>query len=178
MDGLPVGFGETISRTGIMLVQCDNAFDLYQDGVKWYPVGMESGAFEYVLSSNGRVSIVSGGKEVFFFRSEFTPDFVAASNSYGGFRNSEGQAIQVKTFGDRYYQGSFVVGYSSFFAYLYNVDVTQLQSLEKTTSRGNISIEAAAANTALVYITGFGNVDTPLWAKIGNVMIAFFEPIV
>lgn len=139
---------------------------------------MESGAFEYVLNSIGRISIVSGSKEVFFFRSEFTPDFVAGSNSYGGFRNPEGRTSQIKTFGDRYYQGTFVADFPSFFAYLYNVNVAQLKSLETTISRGNITIEAASANTALIYITEYGNVDTPLWAKIGNVMIAFFEPAV
>lgn len=170
-------YGETISRTGIMLVQCDAGFNVFQDNVAWSPVGYESGAIEYIVSSNGRISIVVANREVFFFTVNFVADFVPNATSYGVFQNANSENIFVQRFGSRYFQAPFVEGTVRLAVYINGVNTEEVLALDRTASRGTVQAFDAQGGKVLFTVSGIDSLNEPLWLKVGNVMVAFCEPI-
>lgn len=159
-----------------MLIQCDTEFDVSQNGIEWTPVGMESGAFEYVVNSNGRISVKVSDREVFFFSVDFVPDFVPGYSSFGGYQDAENQFLFRQQFNSRYFQAPFVEGTARYVTYLNNVDVPAVMALEKVANRGTVEAFESGANV-LVSVRNVGPLNEPLWLKVGNVLVAFCEPI-
>ena len=176
MDGLPVEFGETISRTGVMLVRVDGDYDISQDGIEWSPIGSVDGADEYVAGSVGRISIKVSGREVFFFNVSFPIDFDIATTIMVQ-QDSDNNVIERVANTGSYSQSQFLNDCVRLRAYASgNIPVDQIMSLGCTCNQEGVTITPNPITSHATWIlTGFDKTQH-LEVRAGNVLIAFVLP--
>lgn len=183
VDGFPVEFGETISRTGVMNIRCDGSYVLSLDGTDWSPIGSLDGADEYIIASSGRFSVKHDGREIFFFVVSYDADFQLSTNNLRQF-DSARQEIDIVRASTRYAQSTFkdeTVKVSMTVA-ASNLSASDLIALNYETNQSDATITSSVVTQSsgeyvLYEVTGFDK-TVPFWLKVGNIMIAFLNPVV
>lgn len=175
MDGIAVAYGETISRTGSMLVRADTQVTVTQNGVEWVPIGTVEGAQQFVIGSPGRISINANGKELFFFSVEFAPDFVFVSNNMRQYRGTE--RLESIAGGPNYCQSRFRVTADKLTFSVRPSSITSQQLLSVATSCNqevSVSARLSGESSELVAydIVNFDN-SNYLQFFVGNVLLGF-----
>lgn len=170
-------YGETISRTGSMIVRSDAPISVSQDGVEWVPVGLVDGAPQYVLGSAGRVSVSVNGREVFFFTVVLSPDFTFNTNNM---RQLMGSEILENTVGrSSYCQSRFLENADNvtFTLGSLSLSIPEVQALETACNQEDITVRSRVSGELLVYEIGNINTSTYFQFFVGNVLLGFIAPV-
>lgn len=174
VDGSPVVYGETISRTGSMIVRCDADYILKQDDAVWSPIGRIDGADQYVLSSSGHIDIQVDGRTVFMFDVSLEDDF---SLRYTYARFLSGDVVHETTpyiYG--YVQASFPNDErDGIDVFVYPVDMGEVSGLVATSNQGTVSSRRESSWVS-IYVR---NIDPNQFLQVflGNVLVAFISPV-
>ena len=169
-------YGETISRTGSMLVSADAGFVVKQDNVRWTPVGSVDGAVQYVVGSTGRVSILVDDREVFFFVVSFEKDFEYTGNTLN---QVIGENVVDTVRGDSgYCQARFVGNAERLYLLVQpsSMDVSALMELDTSCNQDVEVSKSVFGGTRVRY--DLRNIDTSTYLQfsVGNVLLGFVSP--
>ena len=175
---MPVAYGETISRTGEMVVRCDGSYILSQDGVGWSPVGSFEGADEYVIASAGRFSIKHDGREIFFFTVTYDADFRLSTNNLRQL-DSNGNAIDYVRGINRYAQTTMQDELVKLTITIAASDMSSsdIIDLGYETNQPDANFVSRVSGDYAYYEVTSINKTMPFWLRVGNVMIAFCNPV-
>ena len=176
MDGLPVEYGETISRTGSMVVRSDAPVSVSQDGVDWVPVGLVDGAPQFVLGSAGRMSISVNNREIFFFNVEFQPDFIFSENNL---RQLEGSNVLEIIYGrSSYCQSRFLENADNMSFAIRPRSITPAELIALDTHCNQDAVLSSNISSDLV-VYRFSNFDSSTYFQfsVGNVLLGFLAPV-
>lgn len=161
-----------------MVVRCDGSYILSQDGVNWSPVGSFEGADEYVIASAGRFSIKNDGREIFFFTVTYDADFRLSTNNLRQL-NSAGTAVEFVNAVNRYAQTTMkdeLVKLSMTVA-ASNMSSSGIIDLGYDTNQPDANFVSRVSGDFAYYEVTSINKTMPFWFKVGNVMIAFCNPV-
>lgn len=177
VDGVSVSYGETISRTGIMLVTADNEFVVKQDGIIWNPIGYVDGAPQYIVNSNGRISVNVDGKEVFYFDVSFVRDFIFYSNNL--FQKEGATNIASAPGGTNYVQTRFLENADGIDIFVRPSSISPSDLLDmETFCNQEVTLSKRLHQTDYVAYELRGVVpSTYLQFSAGNVLLAFVRPV-
>ena len=176
VDSVPVEFGETISRTGSMIVRCDSDYILMQNGVVWTPIGKIDGADQYVLSSSGRVEISVSGRTVFMFTVSLESDFTIRE-TYARFTTGEVVHESTSRSSRKYLQADFPNSErDGIFLYVYPTNMEDVRGLTATVNQGNIAYQEPQSSWVVIRLK---NLVPSQYCQIflGNTLVAFITPV-
>lgn len=176
VDGISISYGETISRTGTMLVTADNEFTVEQDGRIWSPIGFVDGASQYIVNSNGRISVTVDGKEVFYFIVSFVPDFIFGTNNL--FQKEGTTNIASAPGGTNYVQTRFLENANGIDIFVRPTSISPSDLLDvETFCNQEVTLSKRLHQTDFVAYELRGvDSSTYLQFSAGNVLLAFVRP--
>lgn len=159
-----------------MLVTADADFVVKQDGNMWSPIGDVGGAAQYIINSNGRLSVLVDGKEVFFFIVSFVSDFEFINNNM--YQIGDG-TINVRVSGGSNYCQSVFDGRTTevdFYVQPSSMAVSDLMNLD-TFCNQEVSVSKSVYEDVWVrYRLSNLDISSYLQFSVGNVLLGFVCP--
>lgn len=158
-----------------MQVRADNDFELFVDGVKWSPISFEDGSVNFVVSTSGRFSFQSAGKEIFFFRNEVVSDFTGnvVMTLYNG-----SEQVGFYPLAPIYRQFEIPAECNSItVGVLANGGSSVIRDLPRTINQGEIAIYGDTDTTITFSLRNFDS-SSYIDFRIGNTLVCFGTPIV
>lgn len=169
-----MAYGETISRTGSMIVRCDADYILKQNEAIWAPVGRVDGADQYVLSSSGRVEIQIEGRVVFMFYVLLENDFSIRYAYARFYTGNEGYESTSYSYG--YVQASFPnEERNGINLFVYPKVMGDATGLTASSNQGAVTSNVEADWVSI----SIRNIDPTQYLQVflGNVLVAFISPV-
>lgn len=166
-------YGETISRTGSMIVRSDAPVSVSQNGVDWVPIGLVDGAPQFILGSAGRMSISVNGREIFFFTVEINYSFTFSANNLRQY-NGASEIAPVAVGGSKYWQTKLSADANRCVITIRPTSITPAELVAKTvTSNQEVNVSTRINNDLANFdITNF-DASVFLQISIDGVFIGF-----
>lgn len=178
MGGVAVSDGATLSTTGEMQVSCNVPYTLTADGVPWVPISSDGGVDTYLLSTSAVIRIFSEGTRLLTFSNVLSLDFVLQQANYT-FMDADNNDLASGYVSRQYLQLPFVANTASCKVLALATDTSiDLTALGATCTQGNIT-RIEQSPTSHFARVDVANIDPSQYLAIfiGNVLVAFFEPI-
>lgn len=157
-----------------MEISCSAPYNLYNNNQQWYPIATD----KFIVGTKGSYKIYVAGKLLFWWIISYETDikkFKTEYNPSGFSKITENERYVQIPYDKRSWRGFLSVSFET----QEDRDNAMQLAITASDSLGNVTMDAEGTKTIYLSNNGGGisySSQDSAFIKIGNVMVAFFEP--